>query len=434
MQPSENNDSNVDSISESDVESPFVPLGDFDTRRVKRKSNFDRKSVLIITGMISVTTLLVGAIVVMAFSRINNNHTKIDESKVQVDPALQLRKGKDDGMENYMEKLSQSQPPTEPAAVSAPPNLSTDVSKASQNQNSKSDGSGKSQQQPADRQSESLFGAVTRFDTGGFSAGSVGGNSGSGNGSFAGNDQGTENIRAMANAPLPTAESLQGSGDQGATLTGGSSSGGELGNLTATRYPTTKAYRAPNPKYLLKRRTTFQCGLYTGVRTDHPGYVTCILTRPIYSSDGSVILAEAGAELDGEQKVEVKAGQSTVFTSWTDLETYPGVRTSLNGLGADPLGQSGTSAYIDNHYGQRFGGAIMLSFMQDALQSVSNSTQKSGGGGYTVNNTEQNAQDMASKALENSINIPPTAYLLPGTVINVIVNQDIDFSSVFTTR
>ncbi|HGS4165026.1 TPA: TrbI/VirB10 family protein, partial [Klebsiella pneumoniae] len=43
-------------------------------------------------------------------------------------------------------------------------------------------------------------------------------------------------------------------------------------------------------------------------------------------------------------------------------------------------------------------------------------------------------EDMASKALENSINIPPTAYVKPGTVINVIVNQDIDFSSVFTTR
>ncbi|MDI5545511.1 conjugal transfer protein TrbI, partial [Salmonella enterica subsp. enterica serovar Cerro] len=47
---------------------------------------------------------------------------------------------------------------------------------------------------------------------------------------------------------------------------------------------------------------------------------------------------------------------------------------------------------------------------------------------------EQNAEDMASKALENSINIPPTGYVLPGTVITVIVAQDIDFSSVYKTR
>ena len=41
---------------------------------------------------------------------------------------------------------------------------------------------------------------------------------------------------------------------------------------------------------------------------------------------------------------------------------------------------------------------------------------------------------MASKVLDANINIAPTGYVKPGTVINVIVAQDIDFSSVYTTR
>ncbi|RMT50895.1 Conjugal transfer protein [Pseudomonas savastanoi] len=41
---------------------------------------------------------------------------------------------------------------------------------------------------------------------------------------------------------------------------------------------------------------------------------------------------------------------------------------------------------------------------------------------------------MANKALDNTINIPDTAHLLPGTVITVIVARDIDFSSVFENR
>ena len=53
---------------------------------------------------------------------------------------------------------------------------------------------------------------------------------------------------------------------------------------------------------------------------------------------------------------------------------------------------------------------------------------------YTVNNSEQNVEDMASKALENSINIPPTGYLLPGTIMTVIITRDVDFSTVFTRR
>ncbi|NVL21753.1 TrbI/VirB10 family protein, partial [Pseudomonas syringae pv. actinidiae] len=91
--------------------------------------------------------------------------------------------------------------------------------------------------------------------------------------------------------------------------------------------------------------------------------------------------------------------------------------------------------WIDRHYMQRFGGAVMLSFIQDALQAASNTTQKSSGsGGYTVNNSEQNVESMANKALDSTINIPDTGKLLPGTVITVIVARDIDFSSVFENR
>ncbi|MDI5303944.1 hypothetical protein MJN76_33140, partial [Salmonella enterica subsp. enterica serovar Anatum] len=45
-------------------------------------------------------------------------------------------------------------------------------------------------------------------------------------------------------------------------------------------------------------------------------------------------------------------------------EHRDGIRASLSGLGTDPMGSSGTEAYIDNHYGKKFGGAVMLSFIQ----------------------------------------------------------------------
>jgi type IV secretion system protein VirB10 len=99
------------------------------------------------------------------------------------------------------------------------------------------------------------------------------------------------------------------------------------------------------------------------------------------------------------------------------------------------MGASGTEGWIDNHYKERFGGAVMLSFLQDALQAAANTTQKSSGsGGYTVNNSEQNVENMSSKALENTINIPPTGHLNPGTVLTVIVARDVDFSSVYENR
>ncbi|RMQ23985.1 Conjugal transfer protein [Pseudomonas syringae pv. delphinii] len=230
-----------------------------------------------------------------------------------------------------------------------------------------------------------------------------------------------------------------------ADVQGGSSSGlgGEsstrkrssLSDLGGTTFAPAKAYLAPNRKYLVSHNTYTRCALYTEIISTHPGMVDCRLTDPLYSADGSTVIAAAGDKLTGEQTVEVGPGETSVFTTWTEIETQSGVRAKIDSLGAGPMGASGTEAWINRHYMQRFGGAVMLSFIQDALQAASNTTQKSSGsGGYTVNNSEQNVESMANKALDSTINIPDTAHLLPGTVITVIVARDIDFSSVFENR
>ncbi|WP_117140683.1 TrbI/VirB10 family protein [Pseudomonas amygdali] len=208
-----------------------------------------------------------------------------------------------------------------------------------------------------------------------------------------------------------------------------------LSNLGGTTFAPAKAYLAPNRKYLVSHNTYTRCALYTEIISTHPGLVDCRLTDPLYSADGSTVIAAAGDKLTGEQTVEVGPGETSVFTTWTELETQSGVRAKLDSLGAGPMGASGTEAWINRHYMQRFGGAVMLSFIQDVLQAASNTTQKgSGTGGYTVNNSEQNVESMANKALDSTINIPDTAHLLPGTVMTVIVARDIDFSSVFENR
>jgi type IV secretion system protein VirB10 len=224
-----------------------------------------------------------------------------------------------------------------------------------------------------------------------------------------------------------------GSGDRGE---GSSKTRGSLSNLGGTSFAPAKAYLAPAGKYLVKHSTYTRCALYTEIVTGHPGLIECRLTDPLYSSDGSTVIADAGDRLTGEQTVEMGQGQVSVFTTWNELETQSGVRARLDSLGAGPMGASGTDAWIDHHYMQRFGGAVMLSIIKDTLQAASNATQKngSGSGGYTVNNSEENVESMASKTLDSTINIPDTGYVLPGTVITVIVARDIDFSSVFENR
>ncbi|EBE9195186.1 TPA: TrbI/VirB10 family protein [Escherichia coli] len=416
----------------------FKGQGDFSLKPAGRKKDFDKRIIAVIGGGVFIVIIASVLIGYMAIKSMGDAETKVDESKVTESPLLQSAGIKDDSMDELMSKSTASPSPSvsldnapSPEAVSQ---TQTEVKKETVQKN---ESSSTETQQPQ-RLAESLFTPITRFESSGLSGGS-GSSSGSSGGTYGGTPQGTgddeQRLRDFANAdPAEQVQKILNGG--GGTIlergNGGSGGSGLLDNLNGSSYPATKARLAPNPKYLLKRRMNFQCALYTAIRTDYPGLVGCNLLRPLYSADGSVILAEAGAQLIGEQRVEVKSGQSSVATVWTELDTSPGVRASLNGLGVDPMGRSGTDAEMDNHYGKRFGGAVMLSLVQDVFSSISNATQNNNG--MTMNNSTQNAEDMASKALENSINIPPTAYVKPGTVINVIVNQDIDFSSVFTTR
>lgn len=396
-----------------------VPRGDFNLLGVKKDKKPRAKIILVIGGGVLFIILTIGIIFYSAYSAMNaNKHEEIDESKVKPDAALAAKPITDDDIQKKrdliikqrQEEERKKREQEEQEQQRKPPSPSGNVVTEDA--------------QPNQAYLRKLTGGVLVQDSG---------SGGSGSSSTAsagtGTDPDEQRIKAYANAEPVTPDF-----DNSALLgTPKDNSRGSLSDLKGTSYAPTAAYLSPERKFLLKRKANVRCALYNAVKTNHPGFVKCILTQPLYSSDGSVILAEAGAELDGEQKVEMRPGQSSVFTTWTDLETTAGVRANLNALGTGAMGESGTEAYVDNHYGERFGGAVMLSFIQDAFASAANATKKNNST-YSFDNSESNAENMASKALENSINIPPTGYVLPGTVINVIVAQDVDFTSVFKTR
>lgn len=383
--------------------------GDFDARPQRKKRKMNLTTLLIVGGIGLVLLIAVTGIMMTASSHMSKNNP-IDESRVKADVALQRTVSKDEAMKNFMTNKEKEEikvvvpPPTEPSEVTpsatvknTPPD--TDPTDSPPRVQIVQDGG--------------IFPTVPRFQSKGLSVGAVGGHGERQTALH--EDADIAQINAFANAP--PAEFGRSYEREGVVI--GEARRGSLSTLSGTGFAPSKAQVMPSRQFLVTHNTYTRCALYTAIITDQPGLIECRLTEPLYSSDGSVVIAEAGDKLTGEQKVEVRAGQTRVFTSWTELETASGVRAKLDSLGAGAMGASGTAAWIDHHYRQRFGGAVMLSFIQDALRSAANATQK-GNHGYTVNNSEQNVESMANKALDNSINIPPTAYILPGTVMTVI--------------
>jgi type IV secretion system protein VirB10 len=184
-----------------------------------------------------------------------------------------------------------------------------------------------------------------------------------------------------------------------------------------------------NRHYLLSRNTMIRCGQSTAIRTDRPGLIGCPIAQDVWSDDGTTLLVRKGAMAKGEQRDAVIQGQGVIGAIWDEIDDGD-VHIPLNSPATDPLGAAGIPAYVDEHFWQRFKGALMVSLIGDFGQALANKATGSGQQ-ITFSNSSNATQDVAAETLRNTINIPPTAYSNQGSVINIFVARDIDLTGVY---
>lgn len=224
-------------------------------------------------------------------------------------------------------------------------------------------------------------------------------------------------------------------GSSGGTTQGGSFAAMGGDSFGAKMQPTVlqgrKAGRLPNLDYLLKKGTSIPCALKTGIDTTLPGFVICMVVNDVYSANNKTLLIERGATVFGEQTTGLKQGQARTFVLWSRIDNPNGVFADIDSPASDQMGYAGIPGYVDTHFWQRFGGAIMLSMIRDFSTAYSQKATGTTGQTQNYGYTQQATQDMASEALRNSINIPPTLTVLPGTVVNVLVARDVSFENLY---
>lgn len=197
-----------------------------------------------------------------------------------------------------------------------------------------------------------------------------------------------------------------------------------------------------NPDMVITEGTIIPCTLQTAIDSELPSLVTCVVPIDIRGATGNVVLLDAGTKIVGQMQSGLLQGQNRVFVDWTRAETPDHVIVTLDSPGTDELGRGGLPGAVDNHFWDRFGGALMLTLVQGGLDAATIEAAGQGNNNSSTNQAalgfvyaaQSNGQSVANTALENTINIPPTLTKNQGETVALIVAHDLDFSGVYSLQ
>lgn len=195
------------------------------------------------------------------------------------------------------------------------------------------------------------------------------------------------------------------------------------------------------PDTLLLRGTFIRCILETRIVTDYSGFTSCIVTEPVYSVNGASLLLPKGSKLSGTYNGGGKVERVGVV--WDRITTPTGIDVRMSSPGVDNLGGAGHPGDLDNHWGSRIGSALMVSLLADAFKyaAAKNGPESTaitdGGTIYSQpyeSATARTVERMAGDVVQQAMSRPPTVTINQGTMVNVYVAKDVDFSGVILRR
>ncbi|MDP2182359.1 MAG: TrbI/VirB10 family protein [Actinomycetota bacterium] len=196
-------------------------------------------------------------------------------------------------------------------------------------------------------------------------------------------------------------------------------------NAAATGVPgAVRTTRLSRRAMTVPQGTLIPAVLETALDSTRPGHVRAIVSRDITGFDGSQILIPRGSRLFGDYQSDMAAGQNRALVQWTRLVRPDGVSVAIASPAADMQGRAGIQGRVDNHFLERFGGALL----QTTLNVGSAFATRSIAGDAPVIVASTGAIAVPDVTPSGSRG-QPTLHVDAGTRVGVFVARDLEFPS-----
>jgi type IV secretory pathway VirB10-like protein len=159
--------------------------------------------------------------------------------------------------------------------------------------------------------------------------------------------------------------------------------------------------------------------------------VNVLVTRPVYSYHGNVVLIPAGARVLGETKPVQTGNETRLAVSFHRLILPDGSTVSLDQYKAlNQAGDTGLRDQVNNHYLSTFGFSAAVGLVSGLGQMVGNRGLGGGNGNnravVVTGDVGQSTSQATNQVLSRFLNRLPTVTIREGHRVEVYITKDLD--------
>lgn len=184
----------------------------------------------------------------------------------------------------------------------------------------------------------------------------------------------------------------------------------------------------PRSPYTMFAGTVIPCVMITGVNSDLPGQIACMVSQNVYDTvSGKYLLLPQGTKAIGTYDSHIAYGQDRVLVVWTRLLRPDGSNIGLEGMpGTDLSGYAGLTGKVNNHYWRLASGVVLGSIIGAGAQVAAGAnSQNPSFSALAVQGAGQNINQAGQQITRKNLNIQPTIEVKPGERVNIFATKDI---------